>query len=122
MDIKIIEIKHPDFKCVRKGLPGQELIFVFTVDGDKFRCTYIQEHYFYRGMPGEWREHCTFEKIVRGEIMSVIRCDGEFRIPHSGRAEAYVRDEYMGDDPRYLYANEEILMNTFIKPFINRYY
>lgn len=122
METKIIDIKLPNWECVRKGRAGQELIFTFSVDGDKFRCTYTQEHYYYNGMPGECGEHCTFEKIARGEILSLFRCDGEFRIPHSGRAEAYVRDAYLGDDPRYLHANEEIILNTFIKPFISRYY
>lgn len=122
MNIKIIDIKYPDFQCVRKGLPGQELIFVFSVDGDKFRCTYIQEHYFYRGMPGEWKDHCSFEKIARGEVVNTIKCDGEFRIPHEGRAEAYCDNEYNGNDPRFLHPSEEYIMETFINPFINRYF
>lgn len=122
MEIKIIDIKLPDFECVKKGRPGQELKFLFSVNDDKFICTYIQEHYYYSGMPGEWREHCKFEKISRGEILSTIDCSGEFRIPHEGLAEAYSKNEYRGDDPRYLNASEEILLDTFINPFIKRYY
>ena len=60
--IKIIDIRKPNLAAVKRGEVGQELIVVFSVNGVKFRMTYIQEHYFYCGMPGECREHLSLRR------------------------------------------------------------
>ena len=122
-EIKILDIKLPEWKDVRSGHPGQELIVTFKVGDDKFRCVYIQEHYFYDGMPGTWRDRCSFHKIERGEVKNSITCDGEFKIPHKeGRVDAYADHTYKGDDPRYLQADEAIVRQYLVEPFVERYY
>lgn len=122
--IEILDIVLPKWEDVRNGGPSQSLIVTFTVDGIKFRCTYIQEHYFYRGMPGICTELCSFQKIEKGEITSVINCDGEFRIPHEGKyvPSGYASNNYCGDDPRYLQADEAIVLQYLVAPFVNRYF
>ena len=119
--IKIIDIRKPNPTAVRSGETGQELIVVFSVNDTKFRMTYIQEHYFYRGMPGEYREHLKFEKISHGEVLSTLNCNGEFKIPHKDR-EAYAPYNYYGDDPRYLEADEKIVREYLVEPFVEKYY
>lgn len=128
--IKIIDIRKPNLAAVKHGEAGQELIVVFSVNDTKFRMTYVQEHYFYRGMPGEYREHLKFEKISHGEVLSTLNCNGEFKIPHKDRdehghylsIEAYASYNYYGDDPRYLEADEKIVREYLIEPFVEKYY
>lgn len=123
MEIKILEIRLPDWECVRRGNVGQELLVYFTVDGKKFKCNYVQEHYFYRGMPGRCAEYCGFFRVEFGEERFIANCSGEFKIPHKpwdGRV--YSNNTYNGDDPRYLNATEAIVREYLIDPFINRYF
>lgn len=121
--ISITEIRLPDWERVRSGEVGQELLVYFAVDGKKYKCKYIQEHYFYRGLPGVWRDHCFFFRIEDGEERAIANCSGEFRIPHKpGRIEAYVPNTYDGDDPRYLEADESIVREYLVEPFVNRYF
>ena len=128
--IKIIDIRKPNPTAVRRGEVGQALIVVFSVNDDKFRMAYIQEHYFYRGMPGECRENLKFEKISHGEVLSTLNCSGEFKIPHKDRdeqgrylsIEAYASYNYIGDDPRYLEADEKIVREYLVEPFVEKYY
>lgn len=128
--IKIIDIKKPTPSAVERGEVGQELIAVFSVNGVKFRMTYIQEHYFYRGMPGVWHESLKFEKISHGEVISTLVCNGEFKIPHKERDErghllevrGYATYTYDGDDPRYLEADEKIIRQYLVEPFVERYF
>lgn len=128
--IKIIDIRKPNLAAVKRGEVGQELVVVFSVNGTKFRMTYIQEHYFYCGMPGEWHERLKFEKISHGEVLSTLNCNGEFKIPHKDRdeqghyltIEAYAPYQYRGDDPRYLEADEKIVREYLVEPFVEKYY
>lgn len=128
--IKIINIRKPDLAAVKRGEAGQELIVIFSVNGAKFRMTYIQEHYFYRGLPGEWCEGLKFEKISHGEVLSTLNCNGEFKIPHKDRdenghhlsIEAYASYHYYGDDPRFINADEKIVREYLIEPFVEKYY
>ena len=128
--IKIIDIRKPNPTAVRRGEVGQALIVVFSVNDDKFRMTDIQEHYFYRGMPGECRENLKFEKISHGEVLSTLNCNGEFKIPHKDRdehgrylsIEAYAPYNYYGDDPRYLEADEKRVREYLVEPLGEKYY
>lgn len=129
-DIKIIDIQLPNPVAVHRGETGQSLVVIFTYKDTKFRCTYIQEHYFYRGMPGECSESCRFEKIKEGEVLSTIKCDGKIKIPHYDRdakgnrleVRAYADHNYMGDDPRFLNATESVVLKYLIEPFISMYW
>ena len=121
--VTITEIRLPDWKCVRESTVGQELLVYFTVNGKKYKCQYIQEHYFYRGMPGTHREACHFYRIEEGEQRCIADCSGEFKIPHKpGVVEAYANNTYNGDDERYLYADEAIVLEYLINPFVQRYF
>lgn len=123
-EVKIFEIRKPDPKAVRNGTVGQELIVYFTVNGKKFKCKYVQEHYFYRGMPGVWHENLSFFRLEDGEANLVADCSGEFKIPHDKKfnENAYAHSNYDGDDPRYLNADEKIVRQYLIDPFVERYF
>jgi len=139
--IKIESIKLPNPEAVRRGRVGQNLVVIFTVESlsgqllvkDKFKCEYIQEHSTYDGIPGTWREHLVFAKLERGSVVNCIDCSGEFLIPHKERAangtpyvveafSSYGQTLYRGDDPRYLKADEKIVRQYLIEPFVQKYF
>ena len=123
-EIKIISIRKPDLQAVRNGVAGQELLVYFSVNGKKFKCDYIQEHYFYRGLPGIWHESCNFAKIEEGEAKHVACCNGEFKIPHDVpfNENAYADHNYNGDDPKYLEADDAIVLKYLVEPFVETYF
>jgi hypothetical protein len=123
--IKITKIIPPTEKSVRTCHVSDhgDIECWFTVNGMKYVRHYNPKIAGYCGMPAEANEHCSFCRECDGKVFN---CTTIYAIPDMPKMAAYGTStwEYFGKDAAvdsFMHPTEKMLLNTFIKPFVNDY-
>ena len=123
--IKITKIIPPTEKSVRSCDVSEhgDIECWFTVNGVKYVLHYNPKLAGYDGMPAEARERCSFCRECDGKMFN---CTTLYAIPDMPKVEAYGKStwEYFGKSvavDSFMHPTEKMLLNTFIKPFVNDY-
>jgi hypothetical protein len=123
--IKITKIIPPAEKSVLNCHVSEhgDIECWFTVNGVKYVLHYNPKLAGYDGMPAEAHEHCSFCRECDGKVFN---CTTLYAIPNMPKVAAYgtYTWEYFGKNAAvdsFMHPTEKMLLNTFIKPFVNDY-
>ena len=123
--IRITKIIPPNEESVEKYKVSAhgDIECWFTVNGVKYVLHYNPKLAGYDGMPAEASERCSFTRECDG---TVFNCTTIYAIPGMPEVRAYGKStrEYFGKDAAvdsFMHPTEEMLLNTFINPFVKDY-
>ena len=123
--IKITKIIPPNEESVRKCHVRShgDIECWFTVNGVNYVLHYNPKLAGYDGMPAEARENCVITREIDGKVFN---CTTQYAIPDMPYVEAYGKStwEYFGKSvavDSFMHPTEEMLLKTFINPFVKDY-
>ena len=123
--IKITKIIPPNEESVRKCHVRShgDIECWFTVNGVNYVLHYNPKLAGYDGMPAEAREKCVITRECDGKSFN---CTTIYAIPDMPKVEAYGKStwEYFGKSvavDSFMHPTEEMLLKTFINPFVKDY-
>ena len=123
--IKITKIIPPNEESVRKCHVRShgDIECWFTVNGVNYVLHYNPKLAGYDGMPADAREKCVITRECDGKSFN---CTTIYAIPDMPKVEAYGKStwEYFGKSvavDSFMHPTEEMLLKTFINPFVKDY-
>ena len=123
--IKITKIIPPTPESVEKCKVSAhgDIECWFTVNGVKYILHYNPKLAGYNGIPAEAHENCSFCREIDGKVFN---CTTIYAIPDMPRVAAYGTStwEYFGKNAAvdsFMSPTKEMLLNTFINPFVKDY-
>lgn len=123
--IKITKIIPPNPESVHKCHVSAhgDIECWFTVNDVKYVLHYNPKLAGYDGMPAEANEHCSFRRECDGKMFN---CTTLYAIPDMPKVEAYGKSTwgYFGKNAAvdsFMNPDEEMLLKTFINPFVKDY-